>query len=310
MKQVIKNIQNDQHFPFTYDSRPMTENMKRYSEFYNLPTEGLMYRYGFETVAHERLFIQSFRPLQIKAHILLLHGYYDHAGVLSTVIRFLIQKGFHVLTFDLPGHGLSTGERGAVSEFSLYVESIREVMRRHLSSSSLPIYIVAHSTGAAAAVDYILNNHEASQVRKAVLVCPLVRPYHWNAITICIKFLKVFTTNLKRIIRNNSSDSKFLHFVKNDPLQYDQLPLGWVEALIRWNELIKEGSPSPIPILILQGKKDTTVDWRYNVGFLLKKFPNIDIELIENGKHHLFNEKELIREKVFTSIHRYLTGNV
>ncbi|NER40248.1 alpha/beta hydrolase [Bacillus megaterium NBRC 15308 = ATCC 14581] len=50
------------------------------------------------------------------------------------------------MTFDLPGHGLSTGERGAVSEFSLYVESIREVMRRHLSSSSLPIYIVAHST--------------------------------------------------------------------------------------------------------------------------------------------------------------------
>ncbi|WP_286677014.1 alpha/beta hydrolase [Priestia megaterium] len=105
--------------------------------------------------------------------MLLLHGYYDHAGVLSTVIRFLVQQGFHVLTFDLPGHGLSTGERGAVSEFSFYVESIREVVRRHLSSSTLPIYILAHSTGAAAAVDYILNNHEVSQIRKAVLVCPL-----------------------------------------------------------------------------------------------------------------------------------------
>ncbi|MBY0030289.1 alpha/beta hydrolase [Priestia aryabhattai] len=310
MKQVIKNIQNDQRFRFTYDSRPMNENMKRYSEFYNLPTENIMYRYGFESFVHERLFIQSFRPLPVKAHILLLHGYYDHAGVLSTVIRFLIQQGFHVLTFDLPGHGLSTGERGAISEFSLYTESIREVVRRYLSSSSLPVYIVAHSTGAAAAVDYILNNPETSQIRKAVLVSPLVRPYRWNAITILIKPLKMFTRNLKRILRNNSSDAKFLRFVKNDPLQYDQVPLSWVEALIRWNELIKKGNPSSVPVLILQGKKDTTVDWRYNVGFLLKKFPNIEVELIENGKHHLLNEEELIRDKVFSSIHRYLTDDV
>ncbi|MET1122418.1 alpha/beta hydrolase [Priestia megaterium] len=310
MKQVIKSIQNDQHFRFTYDSRPMNENMKRYSEFYNLPTENIMYRYGFESFVHEWLFIQSFRPLPVKAHILLLHGYYDHAGVLSTVIRFLIQQGFHVLTFDLPGHGLSTGERGAISEFSLYTESIREVVRRHLSSSSLPVYIVAHSTGAAAAVDYILNNPETSQVRKAVLVSPLVRPYRWNAITILIKPLKTFTRNLKRMLRNNSSDAKFLRFVKNDPLQYDQVPLSWVEALIRWNELIKKGNSSSVPVLILQGKKDTTVDWRYNVGFLLKKFPNIEVELIENGKHHLLNEEELIRDKVFSSIHRYLTDDV
>ncbi len=125
----------------------MAENMKRYSEFYNLPTEGLMYRYGFETVAHERLFIQSFRPLQIKAHILLLcHSYYDHAGVLKYGYSFFDSKGFHVLTFDLPGHGFIRRTEEPYRSF-LYVESIREVtLRRHLSSSSLPIYIVAHST--------------------------------------------------------------------------------------------------------------------------------------------------------------------
>lgn len=94
--------------------------------------------------------------------------------------------------------------------------------------------------------------------------------------------------------------------MKDDPLQHDQVPISWVEALIRWNELIKEGKPSLIPVLILQGKKDTTVDWRYNVVFLKKKFPNINVELIENGKHHLLNEEELIRDRVFSSIRRYL----
>jgi alpha-beta hydrolase superfamily lysophospholipase len=307
MKQVIEDIRNNQHILFTYDACPMPENIKRYTEFYNLPTENGIYRYGFEQVAQEWLFIQSFRPLQVKGHILLIHGYYDHAGVLSTVIRFLVQKGFHVLTLDLPGHGLSTGERASISEFSLYSASIREVVHRHLSSCSLPVYIAAHSTGAAAAIDYLLNDCEASPIQKAVFICPLIRCYRWNASTIGVKPLKVFTQQLRRVFRNNSSDSNFLRFVKQDPLQYDKLPLSWLEALIRWNEAIKEGTPSPVPILILQGKKDTTVDWRYNVVFLRKKFLHTDVELIENGKHHLLNEEERIREKVFSSIHRYLS---
>lgn len=310
MKQVIESIRNNQDLFFTYESRPMTENMKRYSEFYNLPTEDVKYRYGFEKVAQERLFIQSFRPAQVKGHILLLHGYYDHAGVLSAVIRFLVQKGFHVLIFDLPGHGLSTGERAVVSEFVLYSESIREVVQRHLSSFSLPVYIMAHSTGAAAAVDYLLKDDETSSIQKAVFISPLIRAYRWNTITIGLKTLKLFTGQLKRVFRNNSSDSTFLRFVKQDPLQYDKMPLSWLDALIRWNEFIKEGSPSPVPIFILQGKKDTTVDWRYNVNFLVEKFIYTDVELIDKGKHHLLNEEERIREKVFASIYRHLTSDM
>ena len=308
MKQVIENIRNDGHLLFTYNSRPMTEQMQRYSEFYHLPTEDVIYRYGYEQVAHERLFIQSFHPVEVKGHILLVHGYYDHTGVLSATIRFLVQKGFHVLTFDLPGHGLSTGERATISEFSLYSESIREVVHRHLSSRNLPVYIAAHSTGAAAAVDYLLNM-EASPIQKAVFICPLIRSYRWNAMTIGLKPLKIFTGQVRRVFRKNSSDATFLRFVKQDPLQYDKVPLSWLEALIRWNESIKEASPSPVPICVLQGKKDTTVDWRYNVVFLLNKFLQTEVELIENGKHHLLNEEEPIREKVFSAIHRYFTTN-
>lgn len=309
MKQVVENIRNDQHLLFTYESRSMSENMKRYSMFYNLPTEDVLYCYGFEQMAQERLFIQSFRPLQVKAHILLLHGYYDHTGVLSSVIRFLVQKGFHVLTFDLPGHGLSTGERAVISEFSHYSESIREVMHRHLSSYSAPVYIAAHSTGAAAAVDYLLNDDDALMIQKAILICPLIRSYRWHAMRIGLKPLKMFTGQLRRVFRNNSSDSQFLRFVKQDPLQHDKMPLKWVDALISWNESIRKKTPSRVPVLILQGKKDTTVDWRYNVDFLLKKFLNTDIEFIENGKHHLLNEEEGIREKVFSAIHRYLIND-
>ncbi len=307
MKQVVENIRNNQHVLFTYESRTMDENMKQYCEYYHLPTEDILYHYGFEQVAHERLFVQSFCPSQVKAKILLVHGYYDHTGVLSTFIRFLVQKGYHVLTFDLPGHGLSTGEQATISDFSLYSDSIREIVQRHLSSSSFPVYIAAHSTGGAAAVDYLLSDYVDSSIQKVVLICPLIHSYRWNALTIGFKPLMRFTQQLRRVFRNNSSDINFCKFVKNDPLQYDKLPLSWLEALIRWNESIKTESTSSVPIFILQGKKDTTVDWRYNIDFLLKKFQNTDVELIENGKHHLLNEKEQIRNHVFSAIHRFLT---
>ncbi len=62
-------------------------------------------------------------------------------GVLSTVIRFLIQQGFHVLTFDLPGHGLSTGERGShFGVFSLYRKVFEKSCVDTCSSSLLGLY--------------------------------------------------------------------------------------------------------------------------------------------------------------------------
>lgn len=308
MKQVINNIRNNQNLLFTYQSSEISEDIKRYIHYYKLPTEHVSYYYGYEQVGCERLFVQSFHPGQVNGHILLVHGYYDHAGVLSEAIRFLVQQGFRVLTFDLPGHGLSTGERAAITNFSLYAEGIREIVRRHLYKEALPVYIMAHSTGAAAAIDYILNDPEASVVQKAVFVCPLVHSYRWDVTTKGIKILKRFARELKRVFRKNSSDSAFLDFIRQDPLQHDKVPLSWVEALVKWNDSIKKGEPSPINVFVIQGKKDTTVDWKYNVIFLLKKFPNIEIKLVENGRHHLLNEEETIRRQVFASINHYLTN--
>ena len=139
----VENIRNNQHVLFTYESRTMDENMKQYCEYYHLPTEDIQYHFGFEQVAHERLFVQSFCPSQVKAKILLVHGYYDHTGVLSTFIRFLVQKGYHVLTFDLPGHGLSTGEQATISDFR-YIQIAFERSCKDICHQVRFLYILQH----------------------------------------------------------------------------------------------------------------------------------------------------------------------
>ncbi len=52
--------------------------------------------------------------------------------------------------------------------------------------------------------------------------------------------------------------------------------------------------------------KDTTVDWQFNIKFLRDKFSNIEIELIENANHDLFNESVDMRSEVFSQISDYL----
>ena len=161
MKQIMENIRNDHRLLFTDAPSKMNENIRRYAAYYRLPIKQVSYRYGYERVGDERLFVQSFRPECVKAHILLLHGYYDHAGVLNETIRYFVDKGFRVWTIDFPGHGLSTGERASISDFSYYAESVKEIVERHLAKRNSPVYFIAHSTGAAAGMHYLLHDKEA-----------------------------------------------------------------------------------------------------------------------------------------------------
>lgn len=307
MKQIMENIRKDYQMLFTHAPSEMNENVWRYAAYYRLPLKQASYRYGYERVRGERLFVQSFRPEDVKAHILLLHGYYDHAGVLNETIRYFVEKGFHVWTIDFPGHGLSTGERASISDFSFYAESIKEIVQRHLAKADSPVYFIAHSTGAAAAMHYLLYDQASSIIQKAVFICPLVRSYRWDVTTIGIKLLKPFVSELKRVIRTNSSNEAFLTFIRNDPLQHDKIPLRWTEALMKWNEHIEKSTPSGAEVFIIQGKDDTTVDWKHNVVFLLKKFPFASVRLVEGGKHHLLNERDEIKQGVFTMVYDYLT---
>jgi len=47
----------------------------------------------------------------------------------------------------------------------------------------------------------------------------------------------------------------------------------------------------------LQGDRDTTVDWRYNIRLLRDKFPAGQVEMIAGARHELFNEAAAYKQK-------------
>ena len=78
---------------------------------------------GFTLAAH------VYEPATYTATVVLLHGYLNHSGQYRHLIRFLLENGFAVALFDLPGHGLSTGESAAIASFDQYLNVTDDFMR-------------------------------------------------------------------------------------------------------------------------------------------------------------------------------------
>lgn len=260
-------------------------------------------------INHQELeiFAQSFVPESNKGFVTIVHGYLDHSGALSKLIHCLLSEGYGIITFDLPGHGYSLGDRGDIKDFKDYSEALHTVLLhfKHLGLAETQWAVIGHSTGAAIVLDYI--NSGRSSFSKIIMVAPLVQPYLWSFSNFGVKIIGKKVKYLTRTFRKNSSDLDYLKFVKDDPLQFSKLPVNWLHSFTKWHNNLPNYPISKEQLHIIQGNKDTTVDWKYNIRFLLEKHPSSVCILIDKGNHQLLNERETIRETTFFHIKSFLT---
>jgi pimeloyl-ACP methyl ester carboxylesterase len=94
--------------------------------------------------------------------VVLVHDWGGHAGQMTGLVAPLVAAGFEVLAFDLPGHGLSGGERSSVLCGARALFAVADLVGRVEA-------IVAHSFGAAAATLAFAQGLEA---RRAVFLAP------------------------------------------------------------------------------------------------------------------------------------------
>ncbi len=282
-----------------------TDNEKECLDYYGLllaPEEGKQ-SVGFFESDQERLACYRFQPKNpVRGSCFVMHGYYDHVGIYSHVVKYLVQQGLEVIAFDLPGHGLSTGPRASIHDFAQY-RSALELLISSFEETQLPRpwYAVGQSTGAGILADYLLT-HELDEKNcpfvQTAFLAPLLRPRRWPMAKLAYYAVRPFSKALKRSYSRNSSDWKFLDFVRfYDPLQPRTLPLAWVGALMRWIPRMLKARPSSLAPLIVQGEMDTTVDWRFNNQAYAKLFPNRKLFLLPKAGHHLANEAAAYRKQ-------------
>ena len=276
-----------------------------YFAHYGLNGDGATHWFGSFESAGFTLAAHLYEPVQYTATVVLLHGYLNHTGQFRHLIRFLLDNSFAVATFDLPGHGLSSGETAAIDLFDQYITATQNFLQVVKDRLNGPFHAVGFSNGAAILIEMLLEN-SADDFDKVVMAAPLI---HWTAYEqskATYKIYNAFTDRVARYHRKNSSDKDFLAFnKKKDYLHAKYLSLKWVKALFDWNNKIEPMDACDKEVLIIQGDKDGTVDWKYNLELMGEKFPNAKIEIIPGANHELFNEAMEYKQQALNFIAKY-----
>ncbi len=259
---------------------------------------------GFRIATHYWL------PENPKGTLIVMHGYYDHVGIFGNAIECGLQHGFAVLAFDLPGHGLSSGEQVVIDSFDQYADVLDVLLTTAQKLLSSPYYALGQSTGGSVLLNYLWRYDAARAaplLERIALCAPLVLPRGWRysgrfLYTLVHRFIK----RLPRGPSRSSHDPDFNRFIdEQDCLQSPDLSVRWVGAMKAWDQQFRRFPPLDNSILVVQGTQDLTVTWRYNLQQIRRALPNARIEMIPGAGHQLVNEVDDLRAQVFTAINRH-----
>ena len=283
--------------------------LRHYGIHFSESIDGLAHQLGrIETAAHT-IAAHLWAPRDATGSAVVIHGYYDHVGLYGHLIRLLLDRGLAVLSFDLPGHGLSTGEPANIETFEHYVDAFDACFRAFEAHLPTPRHLFGQSTGGAIAMEWLLANEltrATSPFDKVVLLAPLVRPYLWPVNRIIYEVARRTIKERPRTFVSNADNVDFIEFLRDhDPLQARALPVQWVTAMQTWRKRFERYRPTDLAPLVVQGHADRTVDRRYNVRVIERLF-RPRVFYIPEARHHLVNESPLIREQIFAAINAEL----
>jgi lysophospholipase len=284
--------------------------VKQYLNHYkiNFPQSIDNVRHGFGSfeAAGFTLACHYWLPAFPKGTLFIFHGYLDHVGLFNHLIRFSLQNEYAVVAYDLPGMGLSSGDIANIDSFDQYHQCMEKCLQLFKGCAPKPWFGVGQSTGATALIQQALSSG-LEPFSKIALLAPLIRSYGWKRSRWTYTFGRFFIRSIPRVFVENTHDKEFLKFIKkDDPMQPRRLPTRWVGAMKTWIDAVEKYPAQPLPLLIVQGSEDTTVDADYNIAVLKEKFPKAIVKEIPQGKHHLVAESAPYRAQVFAAIKSYL----
>jgi alpha-beta hydrolase superfamily lysophospholipase len=237
--------------------------------------------------------------------VILVHGYITHSGSGTFLIDHLLSLGYRVVCADLPGHGLSAGAMCDIDDFSAYGKFVADLVAYCEVRWSGEIDYVAHSTGCSAGIEYLRQG--GSGIARMAFINPLIRSYLWDLSQKSMSVTERFSETFPSLRSDATKDRVFNEIIENDPLRNSLFPYHWVRELDEWNDrLAQDSAMFDIPILTLQGAKDTVVDAEYGEAYLRRTFTNLEYVRIKRGIHNMHCDKPAIRNGIYERVSDFL----
>lgn len=288
-----------------------SEAVQSYLNLYHinfaLELEDISHRFGRFAAAGFDIALHHWQRADSRGTVFVIHGFTDNVGLMQHLLRHLLRSGWSVVAFDLPGHGLSSGERAVIDNFDQYRDVLFECLALLEGAASGPWLAVGQSTGAAVWLNYLCAFPDQDRIQRTLLLAPLVRSHGWAWQRWALPWVRLWVPELPRKFLANSHDRDFVHFIQyQDPLQPHTIPLRWVAAMAQWDRKFNSLATQWQPLVVVQGDQDLTVDWHYNVRRVQQVFPDTRLQLVEGAGHQLVNEAEPWRSQVLATISAWL----
>jgi alpha-beta hydrolase superfamily lysophospholipase len=208
------------------------------------------------------------------AVVVLVHGHGEHSGHYHRFAAALNHRGIDAWGLDLPGHGLTYGERGIVTTIdALSVDGAHLMELARASAPDLPLVLVGHGLGGVTAATIACRNQSA--LSGLVLTGTPLRPFP--------RFVEPPVM---------SRDPFYLDELRFDPLGFDReaAEVSLRAALTHAYPALDEALPSlHLPVLFINGAQDEIAppDTAASVASLL---PRGTTSVFDGAGHDVINE--------------------
>ncbi len=292
------------------------ETLNPWLSYFQMPSRDVEAKAAWLGGEGPQVFVLKLTPEQPRGRVLVVHGYLAHAGHHPNLARELLAQGWEVWFIDLPGFGLSEGERNDIASFHDYAttaaRALRQMTGEPWEGQAPPRFAaIGHSTGCSALAEALLLNPELP-LEKVVFAAPLVRVTGWSS--------KVWASGLLGDSRwpyprwplaskGTVGDADYLNFqLQKDPLFVPEFSPHWIAALAEWNAWFEAQPPATVspPVVIWQGDTDDLVDWRHNLPVLERLFPGTRIQMFPGLSHTVLNESADRSAPVWEALQREL----
>ncbi len=280
-----------------------------YDQYFSLPN----FSYRLEKVTY---YDYSSTKQKLAQHIfgddtkklaVVIPGFSEHCAYVKKNIHHFLAQGYQVYCFDLPGHGLSSGEHYDIDHFQTYRLMFEAIIK--LIPPQKDCLFWCHSTGAIGITSFLLDNPSDSHpFNKIILTAPLVRPYMWPLIKTLLFFLP-FHSKIKRLERIVSPE--YQQIKNTDPLIGQSIPVHWLKQFqIYWKKMKNLNTLSDEEILVFISTQDKIVDSNCTYKFYRKHFPKATKIQLSGATHHPHLNSPEITQNYFSQIDQYLKGTL
>ncbi|GAB3378100.1 lysophospholipase [Spongiibacter taiwanensis] len=262
-----------------------------------------------------KIFTQSWLPeADGKANVFIIHGLGEHSGRYAEIASYLAQRSFRVHALDHTGHGQSEGLRGYISQFSIFVDTVKDfILRCQAETPNLPSLIIGHSMGGVITSNLLIDH--PTLVQGAVLSGPALttddavsdtQKFILKTIAKILPKLPVLQLDANLVCRDKKVVDDYLAdpLVNSGKIRAKLI----VEILLAGERALSRAAEIKLPMLFLHGEEDGLASPKGSqLMHAAISSDDKEIVLYPDLYHEIFNEE--CKQEIFATVDNWLNAH-